>query len=163
MDLTLSADQEAVRDAIRDVLREHASSERLRDVIGSPEGFDARIWRTAAELGWLGLSLPETAGGAGYGLPEAMILFVELGRTLAPGPWLGTVLAAEVAGAGASANGRLAPLLAGRERIAIVDDPVDRLGSGKVLTGEVSGVIDGDRSEERRVGKECRSRWSPYH
>jgi alkylation response protein AidB-like acyl-CoA dehydrogenase len=143
MDLMLSADQEAVRDAIRDVLREQASGARLRDVMNAPEGFDARLWATAAELGWLGLSLPEAAGGAGYGLPEAMILFVELGRSLAPGPWLGTVLAAEVAGAAAQANGRLAGLLAGKERVAVVDDPADRLGSGTTASGEASGVLDG--------------------
>jgi alkylation response protein AidB-like acyl-CoA dehydrogenase len=133
MDLTLSADQEAVRDAIRDVLREQASSARLRDVMQSPDGFDARLWATAAELGWLGLSLPEAAGGAGYGLPEAMILFTELGRSLAPGPWLGTVLAAE--------EGTQA-VLAGRERVALVDDPRDALGTGPVVSGEASGVVD---------------------
>ena len=32
-----------------------------------------------------------------------------------------------------------------------------------ILTSVVSAVVTAERSEERRVGKECRSRWSPYH
>jgi alkylation response protein AidB-like acyl-CoA dehydrogenase len=138
----LDSDQEAVRDAIRGVLREHASSERLRAALARERPFDERLWTTAAELGWFGLSLGESAGGAGYGLPEAMVLFGELGRTLAVGPWLGTVLAAEGL-AVRRRDGFLPSLLAGRERVALVDDPADRLGRDAHVSGEVVGVVDG--------------------
>src|SRR5262245_44390353 len=113
MDLMLSGDQEAVRDAIREVLREQASIERVHAAMASDDAFDARLWSTAAELGWFGLSVPETHGGAGYGLPEAMVLFVELGRSVAPGPWLGTVSAAHVLGGGAQRSEILATVLGG--------------------------------------------------
>ena len=89
MDLMPSAEQEAVRDAIRGMLRDRMPSERVRATMASDAPVDRGFWRQAAELGWLGLALPEASGGAGYGLPEAMLLFTELGRALAPGPWLG--------------------------------------------------------------------------
>jgi alkylation response protein AidB-like acyl-CoA dehydrogenase len=141
MDLTLSPDQEAVRDAIRAVLREQASSERVRAAMATDDGFDPALWALAAELGWLGLTVSEAAGGAGYGLAEAMVLFVELGRSLACGPWLGTVIAAEALGR--SAHPLLPALLAGRERVALVDDPQDRLGAAAPVDGEIAGVVDG--------------------
>src|SRR5262249_56818873 len=94
MDLTLGAEQEAVRDAIRGVLADRQPSARVRAVMASEPPVDAALWREAGELGWFGLALPEASGGAGYDLPEAMLLFQELGRSLAPGPWLGTLLAA---------------------------------------------------------------------
>ena len=54
---------------------------------------------------------------------------------------------------------------------ATITEAVQRLdvaGTGALLLGDSGGrlrglLTDGDRSEERRVGKECRSRWSPYH
>jgi alkylation response protein AidB-like acyl-CoA dehydrogenase len=59
-----------------------------------------------------------------------MILFVELGRALAPGPWLGTLVAAHALG---GATGR---------RAALVDDPDDRLGCGGRLDGTAEAVAD---------------------
>src|SRR5262245_35875901 len=94
MDLMLSAEQEAIRDAIRGMLRDRMPPERVRASMGTDAPVDRTFWRHAGELGWFGLALPEAAGGAGYGLPEAMLLFTELGRSLAPGPWLGSVVAA---------------------------------------------------------------------
>ena len=143
MDLMLSGDQEAVRDAIRDVLREQAGGERLRATIATGDAFDPHLWATAGELGWFGLAVPEAAGGAGYGWPEAMVFFVELGRSLAPGPWLGTVLASRVLGAGGGGRASLSALLAGRERVALIDDPQDRLGADDVVDGVDANVADG--------------------
>jgi alkylation response protein AidB-like acyl-CoA dehydrogenase len=142
MDLMLSGDQEAVRDAIRDVLREQASAERVRAALASDQAFDARLWSTAAELGWFGLSVSEGRGGAGYGLPEAMILFVELGRSVAPGPWLGTVSAAHALGAASAPTDMLATVLRGG-RVALVDDPRDALGTGTTVDGTDPNVVDG--------------------
>jgi alkylation response protein AidB-like acyl-CoA dehydrogenase len=54
-------------------------------------------WPELADLGWFGLAVPEARGGSGGSLVEQAVLFRELGRGLAPGPWLGTVLGIEVA------------------------------------------------------------------
>src|SRR2546427_7835823 len=48
-----------------------------------------------------------------------------------------------------------------REQAGLVRDAVDHVDDRADLTGAVAEPAD--RSEERRVGKECRSRWSPYH
>ena len=48
-------------------------------------------WAELAELGWLGVSVPEEAGGAGLGFVEEAVLFEELGRALSPGPYFATV------------------------------------------------------------------------
>ncbi len=48
-------------------------------------------WDELAELGWLGVSVPEESGGAGLGFVEEAVLFEELGRALYPGPYFATV------------------------------------------------------------------------
>jgi len=138
MDLTLGPEETAVRDAIRGVLTERLPLARVRAVASAEPGIDEALWREAGGLGWFGLGLPEDAGGAGYGAAEEMLLFVELGRGLTPGQWLGTVLGAHAL-AGTPA---LAPLLAGELRVALIDDPSDALGDGARLAGVARGVAD---------------------
>ena len=143
MDLTLGPEQEAVRDAIRNFLADRMPMTHVRAVMADETGIDDGVWREAVGLGWLALALPESAGGAGYGLPEAMVLFVELGRALAPGPWLGSVLAAEALCGVGSLRDVHAKLLGGTQRVAVVDDPGDALGTGSALRGEARGIADG--------------------
>ena len=123
MDLTLGPEETAVRDAIRGVLAERLPLARVRAVAQAEPGIDEALWREAGGLGWFGLGLPEDAGGAGYGAAEEMLLFVELGRALTPGPWLGTVLAAHALGAAPALAEAWRAVLAGELRIALVDDP----------------------------------------
>ncbi len=154
MDLTLSPEQEAIRDAIRAVLAERSPLARVRAVMAAEPGLDAEVWRAAGELGWFGLATPEAAGGAGYGLPEAALLFIELGRALAPGPWLGTVLAAPLAPRGAATE-----VLAGACRVAVIDDPEERLGAGASLDGEAPHVPDAGAAQALLVLGRRAVRW----
>jgi alkylation response protein AidB-like acyl-CoA dehydrogenase len=147
MDLTLGPEQEAIRDAIRGMLADRQPTVRVRQVMTVEPPVDEALWRDAAGLGWFGLALPETAGGAGYALPEAMLLFQELGRGVIPGPWLGTVLAARALAARPGGHPALAALLAGRRRVAVVDDPEDRLGQGGRLDGAALAVVDAGCSD----------------
>lgn len=55
------------------------------------------LWKQCASLGWLGLALPEQSGGVGYGVTAQLMLFRELGRALADGPFLANSLAAHAA------------------------------------------------------------------
>ena len=83
-------------------------------------------WAQLAELGWLGVSVPEEQGGAGLGFLEEAVLFEELGRALYAGPYFATVGLA-LAALGAEALERVA---AGAERwSAEVDGLVPGLGS----------------------------------
>jgi alkylation response protein AidB-like acyl-CoA dehydrogenase len=95
MDLTMNADQRAMRDALCDILRATWPPERLRAATDDP-AVDADSWATLAEVGVFGLLVPERAGGMGLCLADATILFEELGYSLAPGPLVPTMLAAEL-------------------------------------------------------------------
>ena len=142
MDLQPGPEQEAIRDAIRTLLAERLPPERVRTVMAADPCLDEGVWRAAGELGWFGLHLPESAGGSGYGVAEAMLLFVELGRALAPGPWLGTVLAARALADTPAHAALLQAVVAGERRVAVVDDPADALGSGGALRGRAATVLD---------------------
>src|SRR5256885_16412148 len=133
MDLTLSSEQESIRGAVRGVLGARLSARRAQGGVAAERGLDLALWREAAALGWLGLGLPEAAGGAGYGLPEEMILFVELGRSLAPGPWLGTVLATHAFVGVPAVRDELADVRAGARCGAGVDGPLGAGGGGRWL------------------------------
>ncbi len=95
MDLTMNTDQRAMREALREILRETWPPERLRAAADAP-AIDAASWATLAEVGVFGLLVPEHAGGMGLGLADAAILAEELGYSLAPGPVVPTILAAEL-------------------------------------------------------------------
>src|SRR5438067_1561871 len=64
-----------------------------RALLDAPDEALLSFWNEIARMGWLGLHIAEDFGGAGYGLPELVIVLQELGRALAPGPFLPTVLA----------------------------------------------------------------------
>jgi acyl-CoA dehydrogenase len=63
----------------------------LRDA-KDPDGFSRALWKEMAELGWAGVPFPEAYGGAEMGLSELAVILEELGRQLAPEPFLSTVL-----------------------------------------------------------------------
>lgn len=111
MRLQLTEDQRALRAAMRDVLGRWSHAGRPGD---ARVRLDRSLWRALGELGVFSLRLPEAAGGAGLGLPEAVLVFEEAGRALLPGPLVATHLAAgEVPGAAdgdvvvAAADGRI--------------------------------------------------------
>ena len=60
---------------------------------------DESTWAECAELGWFGLGVPASLGGVGYGPVEEIMLFTELGRHLAPGPFASTAVAGWLAAA----------------------------------------------------------------
>jgi len=112
MDLLPSAEQAEIAASIASFLGKELPMTRVRELGAQPSSRDAATWRTCAELGWFGLGLPEQAGGVGYGLAEEALLFREIGRFLAPGPFLATVLGARVAAA-AGAHDLAAAIVAG--------------------------------------------------
>src|SRR5213593_1427282 len=74
-----------------------------------PRGESEATWKEMAQLGWLGLSLPEAYGGSALGMVESAILLEEMGRAACPGPYFPTVLAARaIEGAGSDARATIA-------------------------------------------------------
>jgi alkylation response protein AidB-like acyl-CoA dehydrogenase len=92
-------------------------------------------WSELAELGWLGVSIPEEEGGAGLGFVEEAILLEELGHALYPGPYLATVGYA-LPWLGPEQRGRVA---AGEERWSVeVNGLVPWLGSVDLVVADGS-------------------------
>jgi alkylation response protein AidB-like acyl-CoA dehydrogenase len=106
VDFELSDDQRALQDAASSLLDDRCSMTRVRQVADETGQLDDLLWAAMAEQGWLAVELPETAGGLGLGLVETVVLCEQLGRHLAPVPFLGTVLAG-VALAWAVADGEV--------------------------------------------------------
>jgi len=95
MNFGFTEEQELLRKTARDFLGEHAAMKRVRKVMQDPDiAWDTALWERMAELGWMGLALPEPYGGAGLSLVELCLVLEELGRFLAPVPFLPTVIAA---------------------------------------------------------------------
>ena len=97
MDFLPTEDQQALSAGVREICADTFPRERLGELAASGAGFDPKLWSILAELGVFGLRLPESDGGLGLGLAEAVLVFEELGRALVPGPLVGTFLAATLA------------------------------------------------------------------
>ncbi len=86
MDLDFNQEQEMLRDTARRLCSEYAPLSVVREMEDDPSGYPERLWQQLAELGLIGLMLPEEYGGAGQSCVEGAILYEELGRSLAPSP-----------------------------------------------------------------------------
>ena len=98
MDFLPTEDQEALRAGVREICSDLFPREKVGELAASGAGFDPALWATLTELGVFGLRLPESEGGLGMGLADAVLVFEELGRALVPGPLVGTILAAGLPG-----------------------------------------------------------------
>jgi alkylation response protein AidB-like acyl-CoA dehydrogenase len=106
VDFAFSADQQLLRQAARGFLEEHCPTSRVRGLWEDARGESEPLWKEMAGLGWLGLALPEAAGGSGLGVVETAILLEELGRVACPVPYLPTVLAGHALAVAGSAGQR---------------------------------------------------------
>jgi alkylation response protein AidB-like acyl-CoA dehydrogenase len=86
LDLAFTEEQEMLRGVVRGLLAEHAPTSVVRDMEDDPVGYPADLWKRLAALDLLGLLLPEEHGGSGMTALEGVVLYEELGRTLAPVP-----------------------------------------------------------------------------
>lgn len=91
MDFSLSEEQELLRKSARDFLAAECPKSVVKEIEASEEGYSPGLWRKMADLGWMGLAIPEEYGGAGFSLVDLAVLFEEFGRAAAPGPMFSTV------------------------------------------------------------------------
>jgi len=95
MDFGFNEEQELLRAELRKFLDQNAPLDELRKQFETPEGFSRDSWRRMAELGWVGLTMPEEHGGVGLDLVTLVVMLEETGRSLFPSPLLSTLLAAQ--------------------------------------------------------------------
>jgi alkylation response protein AidB-like acyl-CoA dehydrogenase len=148
VDFGFTDDQREIRRTARELLSDRARPERVREHAEAGRT-DAELWRELCELGWPGIAVAEQLGGQGLGRVELSILCEELGRAVAPVPFLPSVLAATVIEAAGSAEQRerwRAPAASGEITGAL---GVANRGTAELVIGAADAavivLVDADR------------------
>ena len=174
MNFDFSDDQKQLRDEARKYLAEKCSPQGGTQVLDGNATYDKELWKGLAEMGFLGVAIPEAFGGAGAGHLELCVIAEEMGRALAPVPFSSTVyLAAEalmLAGSDAQKQKWL-PKIASGEAIGTLalfegkgnpsPEAIKLTASGGTLTGVKKPVPDGaiaDFADRRRADRFERAR-----
>ncbi|WP_055404612.1 MULTISPECIES: acyl-CoA dehydrogenase family protein [unclassified Mycobacterium] len=142
LDYSLSPDHVALQDAYKQFFKTHCSIETVR--AAEPSGFDKNLWERLCGMGATTMALPESCGGDGATLVDLTLVAEELGRSLAPVPWIDHVCAARLLGRlGADVAG-----VAEGEQLAALDPRIDAgRGPRLIPSGSIADQIivrDGD-------------------
>jgi alkylation response protein AidB-like acyl-CoA dehydrogenase len=93
MSIAITDEHQELGSTVRSFLHAHGALAANRALLEADDEPRPTYWREMADLGWLGIHLPEAYGGAGAGLSELIVVLEEFGRQVAPGPFLPTVVA----------------------------------------------------------------------
>lgn len=91
MDLRLNENQEMLSKSARDFLAAECPKAKVRELEDSEKGYSPEMWKKMAELGWMGLIIPEKYEGMGMDFQDLTVLLEEMGRNVLPGPFLSTI------------------------------------------------------------------------
>jgi alkylation response protein AidB-like acyl-CoA dehydrogenase len=147
-------EQEELRSQLRRFLDERAPMGEVRRISETDEGFCRALWKEMAELGFLGLTIPESYGGSGLAWVDLVVLLEETGRSLLPSPLLTHTLAATalLQAGSAEQQDRWLPRLADGSSIgslALMEDSDFHGAEGVALMGQPDGT------GIRLSGKKC--------
>jgi len=92
MDFNLTSEQELLKKEVRHFLDTECPKKVVRELEDSELGYSPEIWKKMAELGWLGLILPEEYGGVGGNLLDLAVFFEEVGAAVFPSPLFSTLV-----------------------------------------------------------------------
>jgi alkylation response protein AidB-like acyl-CoA dehydrogenase len=162
MDLNLSAEQKLLKDSVDSYAREYLAGQRKASM-AEQLGFSQDVWLELVELGWLGVELPEEAGGFGGSTVDTIVIHEGIGFGLIVEPLLSTVLAARLiaaAGTAAQQEALLPPILDGARRAvlahfeaaaggdpAFIETVAKATTGGWVLHGQKAMVVDAPSSD----------------
>jgi 3-oxochol-4-en-24-oyl-CoA dehydrogenase len=154
MSIAITDDHRALAKTASDFLAKNGARGAARALLEAQADQLPDFWPEMAKLGWLGLHLPEEHGGSGFGLPELAVVVEELGRAVAPGPFVPTVIASAVLSAIGSpdlaerllpglADGSLVGAVALGGDVAVRGGSGDGTGPGATASGSAGVVIAG--------------------
>ncbi|MGB8386675.1 acyl-CoA dehydrogenase [Mycobacterium sp.] len=149
MGIALTDDHRELAEVARAFLTSQKARWAARSLLDAPDEARPVFWQNLAELGWLGLHIGEEHGGSGYGLPELVVVIEELGRAVAPGPFVPTVIASAVIAKDGTAEqkSRLLPgLIDGTVTAGIGLDSQVRVAGG-LADGEAGIVLGAGLAE----------------
>ncbi|KUI20554.1 acyl-CoA dehydrogenase [Mycobacterium sp. GA-1285] len=142
LDYSLSDDHQALQAAYKDFFKTHCSIETVRAAEAS--GFDKSLWERLCTMGATTMALPEKMGGDGATLVDLTLVAEEIGRSLAPVPWIDHVSAARLLGR----LGAVDPDVVSGKQIVGLDPQQDSTSGVRLLpSGSVADHIvlrDGD-------------------
>jgi alkylation response protein AidB-like acyl-CoA dehydrogenase len=94
MDFGFNKEQKLIKSSAREFLEKEFPKDVVRELEDSEEGYSPELWQKIAELGWIGLDIPEEYDGMGMSFLDLVILLEETGYNLMPGPFFSTVMGA---------------------------------------------------------------------
>jgi len=92
MDLDFTQEQDMLRTSARDFLTSECDKAKVRKLEEDEKGYSPEIWGKMAELGWLGLMIPDKYEGMGMGFMDLVVVLEEIGRNILPSPFFATVV-----------------------------------------------------------------------
>jgi 3-oxochol-4-en-24-oyl-CoA dehydrogenase len=147
----VSEEHEELRRALRRWTDRYCPSDVPRALLDVDDDVLPPVWADLAEQGWIGIHVPEALGGQGFGVLELAIVVEELGRVIAPGPFVPTALAAALLaqGSGDVQKSLLPGVLDGSTPACVAFGqspaplPAAHVGAGGVLsvTGTLPAVL----------------------
>ena len=168
MELEFSDDQQELRSTVRGFLEQECPISLVRAVVEKGTAADD-LWAHMVELGWPALTVPVDIGGLGLGFVELAVVTEELGRFVAPGPFLATVTqfvpAVRHGGTPEQQTRFLAPVAAGETTgtLAVGGDLTARpTAGGWAVRGTVRHVIDGDQADEVALAARLDDGWGLF-
>jgi alkylation response protein AidB-like acyl-CoA dehydrogenase len=146
LDYSLSDDHVDLQNAYKQFFKTHCSIETVR--AAEPSGFDKNLWERLCAMGATTMALPESCGGDGATLVDLTLVAEEIGRSLAPVPWIDHVCAARLLGR-LGALGPDTTGVANGEQLAALDARLDSVRGARLIpTGSIADHIivrDGDQ------------------
>jgi len=92
MDFSFTEEQEMLRKIARDFLTTECPKDLVRQMVKDEKGYTPELWKKMAELGWMGLIIPEEYGGIGGSFLDVVVLLEEMGRACLPGPFFSSLI-----------------------------------------------------------------------
>ena len=179
VNFSLDEEQRLLRDSVERFVRETCLLDRRRALVASEPGYSERTWRQMAQLGWLGVTVPESCGGIGGGPVETMVLMEGFGAGLVLEPYFPSVVLGgnlvAMAGSEAQKQAILPALVAGELKLAFawveaqsgydlfdVTTTAERRDGGHVIDGAKSVVLGAATADKlivsARTGGDSRDR-----
>ena len=167
MNFSLNEEQRLLKDSVERFVRENCSLDQHRALVSSELGYNERSWRQMADLGWLGINVPEAYAGIGGGPVETMVLMEAFGAGLVLGPYFPSVVLGgnlvAMAGSEAQKQAILPALVAGELKLAFawveaqagydlfdVETMAERRDGGYVMNG-AKGVVLGAATADKLI------------
>jgi alkylation response protein AidB-like acyl-CoA dehydrogenase len=136
LDYSLTADHLALQAAYRGFFKTHCSIETVR--AAEEAGFDENLWERLCAMGATTMALPEAAGGDGATLVDLTLVAEEIGRSLAPVPWIDHVCAARLL----ARSGAVQTDVVDGTRVAALDPQQDAVAGARLIpTGSLADQV----------------------